>query len=111
MSAALMEWVCRGLREFAVGPLAGKLVPVVRLESSDEPVLEPDTPDFTDQASRPPSAVTPVAITTGRDTTRPSMRALREVVSMNRYGKTGWESERAPKAATSPSSSTQMRLT
>jgi hypothetical protein len=34
--------------EFAVGPLGRKLVQIVRLESSDEPCLSPDTPDFTD---------------------------------------------------------------
>jgi hypothetical protein len=38
-----------GLWEFAVGALGRKLVQIVRLESSDKPVLEARHPDFTDQ--------------------------------------------------------------
>jgi hypothetical protein len=52
-----------------------------------------------------------VAITTARETTRPSTRALREVASTNRYGKLMWASERERNAATSASSSAQIRLT
>jgi hypothetical protein len=43
---------------------------VQKAPSSLSPTSRPRT-------SRPPSAVTPVAITTARETTRPSMRALR----------------------------------
>jgi hypothetical protein len=43
---------------------------VQKAPSSLSPTSKPRT-------SRPPSAVTPVAITTARETTRPSMRALR----------------------------------
>ena len=48
--------------------------------SPPQPEREPTS---TPSTSRPPAAVTPVATTTARDTTRPLTRALRSVASAN----------------------------
>jgi hypothetical protein len=65
------------------------------------------------QAEDFPAAIggDPVAMTTARLTTRPSTLALRSVASTNRDGKAVGDSERERNAATSASSSAQIRLT
>jgi len=69
------------------------------------------SPTSLPRTSRRPSADTPVAITTARETTRPPTRALQYVASRNTYGKVMCSSGRDRHNPTSASSSAQIRDT